>query len=77
MNIKNRTKNVYFWLGLIGIVCNAANVDFNSLTSWSLLFQSVLGILNNPVAVMSVTMAMLGVFVDPTTKGLKDNKEVK
>lgn len=68
---------MYFWLGLIGIICNAANVDFNTLTSWKLLFQSILSILNNPVAVMSVTMAVLGVFVDPTTKGLKDNKEGK
>lgn len=71
-NLKNRLKNPYFWLGLGGVVFSAAGVDFNSLTSWSLLGQAFLNILANPVAVVAVAAAIVGVFVDPSTKGLKD-----
>lgn len=72
--MEKRIKNVYFWLGLVGIVFSAAGIDFNTLTSWKLLLDSVLSILNNPVAIMAVTMAIVGVFVDPTTPSLKDKQ---
>lgn len=72
--MNNRIKSLYFWLGLIGIFFTAANVDFNTLTSWQLLFDSVKRVLSNPVAVVAVIAAILGVFVDPTTKGIKDKK---
>lgn len=71
-NLKNRLKNPYFWLGLGGVIFSAAGVDFNSLTSWRLLGQAFLNILANPVAVVAVAAAIVGVFVDPSTKGLKD-----
>ncbi|WP_338631700.1 phage holin [Clostridium baratii] len=51
---------------------SAAGVDFNTLTSWRLLGQAFLDILANPVAVVAVAAAVVGVFVDPSTKGLKD-----
>lgn len=73
-NLKNRLKNPYFWLGLGGVIFSAAGVDFNTLTSWSLLGQAFLNILANPVAVVAVAAAIIGVVVDPSTKGLKDNK---
>lgn len=70
--MEQRFKNIYFWLGLVGVVFAGAGVDFEVLTSWKLLFEAILGILGNPVAIMSVAFAILGVFVDPTTKGIKD-----
>ncbi|HAT4172283.1 TPA: phage holin [Clostridium perfringens] len=73
-NLKNRLKNPYFWLGLGGVIFSAAGIDFNTLTSWSLLGQAFLNILANPVAVVAVAAALIGVVVDPSTKGLKDNK---
>ena len=72
MSLKERFKNPYFILGLVGIIFSAAGIDFESLTNWSILWQNVLGILNNPYLLMSVVMAVLGVFVDPSSKGLKD-----
>lgn len=72
--MKNRLKNPYFWLGLGGVIFSSAGVDFNTLTSWNLLGESLLNILANPVAVVAVAAAIIGVFVDPSTKGLKDNK---
>lgn len=72
--MKNRFKNPYFWLGLGGIIFSSAGVDFKTLTSWNLLGEALLSILSNPVAVVAVAAAIIGVFVDPSTKGLKDNK---
>ncbi|MGY5268771.1 phage holin [Paraclostridium bifermentans] len=72
--MKSRIKNPYFWLGLGGIIFSSAGVDFKTLTSWSLLGDALLSILANPVAVVAVAAAIIGVFVDPSTKGLKDNK---
>lgn len=72
--MKNRLKNPYFWLGLGGVIFSSAGIDFNTLTSWNLLGEALLNILANPVAVVAVAAAIIGVFVDPSTKGLKDNK---
>ena len=72
--MKNRIKNPYFWLGLGGVIFSSAGVDFNTLTSWNLLGDALLSILANPVAVVAVAAAIIGVFVDPSSKGLKDNK---
>lgn len=72
--MKNRLKNPYFWLGLGGVIFSSAGVDFKTLTSWNLLANALLDILANPVAVVAVIAAIIGVFVDPSSKGLKDNK---
>ena len=68
--MKDKIKNPYFWLGLVSIIFASAGVDFNSLTSWALLAESVLGILNNPVALFAVAGAIIGVYNDNSTKGL-------
>ena len=74
MNIKERFKNPFFILGLFGIIFSAAGVNVETLTNWSLLWESILGILGNPFLLASVIAAVLGVFVDPSTKGLRDKK---
>lgn len=71
--ILKRLKNPYFWLGLGGAIFCAAGIDFNTLTSWDLLFKAILGILKNPVAVVAVISTAIGVWVNPTTPGFKDN----
>ena len=69
--LKNpKFKNPWFWLGLVSIIFGSAGVDMNTLTSWSALGQAVLGILQNPVAVMAVIGGILGVFNDNGSKGL-------
>lgn len=70
--MNSRLKNVYFYLGLVGVVFAAAGIDFNALTSWGLLMDGFMSILRNPVALMAVAFAIIGVFIDPTTPGLKD-----
>ena len=72
MNIKERFKNPYFVFGLIGIVFTAAGIDFEMMTNWKLLFDNILSIFANPFLLSSVIVAIIGVFVNPTTEGLKD-----
>lgn len=72
MNIKDRLKNPYFVIGLAGVIFSAAGIDFESLTNWSILWHNILNILGNPFLLASVIVAIIGVFVDPSTKGFKD-----
>ena len=69
--LKNpKFKNPWFWLGLVSIIFGSAGVDMNALTTSDALGQAVLGILQNPVAVMAVIGGILGVFNDNGSKGL-------
>lgn len=63
-------KNPIFWLSLIAIMFASAGVEFSTLTSWQLLGESFLSILANPVSVVSVIVAVIGVFNDNSTKGI-------
>lgn len=68
MNAK--LKNPYFWLSVFALLFSASGIDFQTLTSWSLLAQALLSILLNPVAVVAVITAFLGIWNDNSTKGL-------
>jgi phi LC3 family holin len=68
--MKNKYKNVYFWLGLVAVVFAAAGVDVEMLTTWSLLRDSLLEVLLNPFRLGTVVVAIIGVFNDNGTKGL-------
>ena len=72
-------KNPYFYLSLVALIFSASGVDFNQLTSWALLGQALVGILNNPVSIVAVITAFLGIWNDNGTKGLDRpiQKEVK
>ena len=74
-----KLKNPYFYLSVVALIFSASGVDFNQLTSWDLFGQALLGILNNPVCVIAVITAFLGIWNDNSTKGLDGikNKEVK
>lgn len=72
--MNNRFKNPWFWVGLVGILLSASGVDPNTFTSWGALWSGILSVLKNPVQLAACFMAGLGVFVDPTTKGVKDGE---
>ena len=65
-----KLKNPYFWLSIIGLIFASAGIDFNTLTSWQLLGEALLSILQNPVAVVAVLTALVGIWNDNSTKGL-------
>ncbi len=68
--MKEKLKNPYFWLSAIALIFSASGVDFNALTSWKLLGEALFGIVQNPVAVVAVITAFLGIWNDNSTKGL-------
>ncbi len=70
MIMKEKFKNPYFWLSLFALIFSASGVDFEQLTSWTLLGQALFGILQNPVAIVAVVTAFLGIWNDNSTKGL-------
>lgn len=76
----SKFKNPYFWLSVIALIFSASGVDFNQLTSWQLLGNALADIANNPVSIVAVITAFLGIWNDNSTKGLdnitnrKDNK---
>lgn len=75
-----KVKNPYFWLSMFGLIFAAAGIDFNTLTSWDLLLAAIMSILQNPVSIVAVITAMLGIWNDNSTKGMdkfkaKENKE--
>ena len=73
--MKDKLKNPYFWLSTFALIFSASGVDFNELTSWALLGKALVGILNNPVSIVAVITAFLGIYNDNSTKGLDKFKK--
>ena len=79
--MNEKFKNPYFWLSVFALIFSASGIDFQTLTSWQLLVQALVDILMNPVAIVAVITAFLGIWNDNSTSGLdifkirKTNKE--
>ena len=73
----SKFRNPYFWLSMFALIFSASGIEFNTLTSWKLLGDALLSIINNPVAIVAVITAMLGIWNDNSTKGMDKikNKE--
>ncbi len=65
-----KLRNPYFYLSVVALIFSASGVDFNQLTSWTLFGHALLNIVNNPVSVVAVITAFLGIWNDNSTKGL-------
>ena len=70
-----KLKNPYFWLSIVGLLFASAGIDFNTLTSWQLLGEALLSILNNPVSVVAALTALVGIWNDNGTEGLDGLKD--
>ena len=73
INIPVRFKNPWFWVGLCGTVLTAMGVSPEMFTSWGAVWEAVVNLFSNPFMLVSVVLAVLGVFVDPTTAGISDS----
>ena len=74
--MNEKFKNPYFWLSVFALIFSASGVDFNQLTSWQLLGQAMIGIIQNPVSIVAIVTAFLGIWNDNSTKGL-DKPHIK
>lgn len=71
-NRVERYKNPYFWIGLGGVILTSLQVEATSLTSWSSVGDLLLNTLSNPYLLGTTAMAILGVVINPSTKGIVD-----
>lgn len=74
INIPVRFKNPWFWVGICGTILAAMGVSPEMFTSWGAVWEAVVNMVGNPYMLVSVVLAVLGVFVDPTTSGISDSK---
>lgn len=74
INFLVRAKNPWFWVGLCGTILAAMGVSPEMFTSWGAVWEAVVNLFSNPFMLVSVVLAVLGVFVDPTTSGISDSK---
>ena len=75
INLKVRVKNPWFWVGLVGVILTAMGISAETLTSWQAVYDALLALVSNPFMLGSVFVAVLGVFVDPTTDGVTDSAQ--
>ena len=70
-------KSPYFWLSIIGLFFSASGIDFNTLTSWQLFGEALMTIFENPVSIVAVITALVGIFNDNSSRGLDKIVEKK
>nr|DAW56258.1 MAG TPA: holin [Caudoviricetes sp.] len=73
VNIPVRLKNPWFWVGVVSIIITAIGLDPTTMTSWGAVLDAAEAVLRNPVQLVTAVLAVLAVFVDPTTAGLSDS----
>ena len=54
-------KDIYTWIGLFGVIGTAAGINAESLTSWNILFENIMNVIQNPYLLGCVIMAVVGV----------------
>ena len=75
VNIPVRLRNVWFWIGLGAVILSAMGVEPAMFTTWDLVWEAIVSLVCNPFRLGCVIIAILGVFVDPTTKGVSDSEQ--
>lgn len=73
MNIKVRVRNPWFWVGVVSVAITAIGVDPQTFTSWAAVWEGIKAVLSNPVQLVTMCLAVLSVFIDPTTAGVSDS----
>ena len=74
INFKVRAKNKYFWLSLIPsilVLIQAVLAPFGYDWDFSVLNQQLTAIIN----ALFVVLSILGIVIDPTTKGISDSTQ--
>lgn len=73
VNIPVRFKNPWFWVGVASVAITAIGVDPQTFTSWAAVWDGIKAVLDNPVQLVTMALAVLSVFIDPTTSGITDS----
>lgn len=73
INIPVRMKNPWFWVGVVSVAITAIGVDPTTFTSWAAVWDGIVSVMANPVQLVTMCLAVLAVFIDPTTAGVTDS----
>ena len=65
----NKMKNPYFWVAIIALFFASAQIDVESLTTWSILYNDLVAFIQNPFLIGTFVIALLGIFNDNGSKG--------
>ena len=71
INILKRFESKGTWVGIASIlllIITTAGVDINSLTSWSILWDSIVKIVSNPATLISIIGSIWAFLNNPTDK---------
>ena len=74
VNVPVRFKNPWFWVGVASVAITAIGVDPQTFTSWAAVLDGIKTVLSNPVQLCTMALAILSVFIDPTTAGITDSE---
>lgn len=75
INLKVRMKNPWFWVTLVGVILTAMGVSPETFNTWGAIWVALKELVMNPFLLGCVALAVLGVFIDPTTKGVSDSDQ--
>ena len=75
INLKVRIKNPWFWVSLVGVILTAMGVSPETFTTWGAVLDALKELVTNPFMLGSVALAIVGVFIDPTTAGITDSEQ--
>ena len=75
LNLKVRIKNPWFWVSLVGVILTAMGVSPETFNTWGAVLDALKELVMNPFMLGCVALAILGVFIDPTTQGVSDSAQ--
>jgi phi LC3 family holin len=75
INLRVRMRNPWFWIGILAVVLSALDVEPSTITSWHAVWVCAVETIQNPYRLVLALLAILSVFVDPTTAGLRDSQQ--
>jgi len=66
-------KNYVFWIGAAGIVLSAAGIEPDTLTSWPLVWEAIVSIASNPVALIGGALGIIASYTNTQSgRGFKN-----
>ncbi len=68
-----RIRNPYFWTGMVALFLATLGIDPITVSTWGDVKDLLIAFILNPYQIGLVIVAFMGVFVDPTTSGLRDH----
>jgi phi LC3 family holin len=79
INWKVRIKNPLFWvqvgLSILAPVMAYLGITIEDLTSWSILWSTLLEAIKNPYVLVLVLVSVWNAINDPTTVGMSDSAQ--